>query len=484
MTILVRNEPLDPRLQFVLFIKPLNDNHPLITHPNVTTLARVRPDAVNLDKPTGFPNYTVNNLVYYSAQNAINVGKRWADWFQYQGLLKGLGSAHGGLYGGGVFAQNWGTTESNWSPKSLMSNPADRVGGFDLGYHTNSTLRNQGTLPDGSLTLADFIKLAFQTMKTECDNKNLCYPLYICWDLEQLVSSAGQVGTQNSGGPGSAPWLANLASPKFSTETVYEEWDGSNWVGKTFANAYAAAGFPAHNPNVYWFQGINQNWCSRMQPFYEMMNDHALSKALYEPAKEVFPNLICGNYSVKFGLSSAQNNQTWSYQDNWWRYPRSNFTKNRYFKGDYSSPVCYCPNISTGQSSRYSPQFNVAYPAPEFTGHIFGTTNRDIYRNFITQIVRAVSTNDNPLQVMPWIEPPLEGAAGELYPIHLADKSDILHIMQQHYLLGVKAWNVFNPSHGYSNIGQARSDLFLETINDFKKWMQSQTKTARVRLTS
>lgn len=85
---------------------------------------------------------------------------------------------------------------------------------------------------------------------------------------------------------------------------------------------------------------------------------------------------------------------------------------------------------------------------------------------------------------MPWIEPPLEGAAGELYPIHVPDQSDILYVMQQHYLLGVKAWNVFNPSHGAAGIGQARTDIFLETINEFKEWMQSQTKTARVRITS
>lgn len=483
MTILVRTEPLDPKLQLVLFIKPLNDNHPINIHPNVTILARVRPDAVNLDKPTGFQNYPVNNLVYYSNQNAINLGKRWADWFQFQGLIKGLGSAYNGLYGGGVFAQNWGTTTGNWSPKALMFNPADRVSGFDLGFHANSTLRNQGTLPDGSLTLGDFIKVAFQTMKTECDNRNLCYPLYICWDWEQQRSAAGLVGTQSSGA-GSAPWLATMASSKFSTEIVYEEWDGATWTGKTMANAWEAAGFPSHDPNVYWFQGNNRNWCSRMQPFYEMMNDHALSKALYEPAKEVFPNMICGNYAVNFGLSSTQSNQTWSYQDNWWRYPKSDFPKNRYFKGDYSSPVCYCPNLTSNLSTRYNPQYNVAYPAPEFSGHIFGTTNRDVYRNYITQIVRATTANDNPVQTIPWIEPPLEGAAGELYPIHIADKSDILYIMQQHYLLGVKAWNVFNPSHRDATIGQARTDLFLETINDFKEWMQSQTKTARVRITS
>jgi hypothetical protein len=219
-----------------------------------------------------------------------------------------------------------------------------------------------------------------------------------------------------------------------------------------------------------------------MQPFYEMMNDHALSKALYEPAKEVFPNIICGNYGVSFGLSSTQSNQMWSNQNNWWRYPKSDFSKNRYFKGDYSSPICYCPDLTSNDPSKYSSAYNVSYPAPEFSGHIFGATNKDVYRNYTTQIVRAASANDNPIQVMPWIESPLEGTAKELYPIYIADKNDILYIMQQHYSLGVKAWNVFNPSHGNASTSQSRCDLFVETINDFKKWMQSQTKTARIRI--
>lgn len=532
-TVYTRNTSLDQKIQFILWTNPAHANHPVTTHPNVTVMARTMRDTINTDKPPGFPNYT-NNSTYYSSQNAINIGKRLADWFEYQGLTKGKGEKYyNGLYGGGIFVQNWG--DINWSPKGLMKNPNDQVSGYNVGFHANAILRNQGTLPDGSLTLADFISLVFQTMKSECDNRNLCYPLYLAWDMEDVIEGAGLVGTQDSPGsnlanqgnnslpnqinslqvqfsqgslsqnpnyqsplppidsdlgnqiPGSAPWLACIASPKYSTEIVYEEWDGSSWIGKTMADAYAAAGFPQHNPSSYWFSGtINQNWLNKMKPYFLRMIDHAFSKALYEPAKEVFPNIICGNYGVLHGISSTQNEQYWEIQNNWNRIPSVNFNKNRYLKADYQSPYCYAPNMQLNLSSRYNPAYNVSYPAPEGFGHIFGPTKREVYRNYATQLVRHCIVGDNPIPCIPWVEPPGEGATRNVFAdTYIPDSSDILYVLQQHYLAGVRTWIMFNPSHGDSSPeGLTKLDDFLKTINEFNKWIASQTKTARIRMIS
>lgn len=477
-TIYTRSIPIDPKLQVILFNKPGNENHPLITHPNVTILAKVRADFINSDKPPEFPTYETSSI-YYSAINAIALGKRWADWFEYQGLIKGKGQTPDGLYGGAIHAQNFGSTTGGLSPKSLMFNPADQVGGYSVGYHANAILRNQGTLVDGSLTLADFIKQAFTTMKSECDSRNLCYPMYLIGNNEQTISAANMIGIPNS-----SPFLAAQASPKYTTEIVYEEWDGSIWVGKTMANAYTEAGSPLHSTSIYWYQGINREWCCRMQNLYRRINDHALSKVLYEPAKEVFSNIICGNNGIVHPISNEQINQYWDIQDNWFRTPFVNYEKNRYLKADYQSPICYSPNMTVSDPSKYNPAYNLSYPAPTFSGHIFGPTKQEIYKNYIIQLTKSCITY-NPLECIPWIEPPLEGIGNGIYELYIANEEDISYIMQQQYILGVRTWNIFNPSHGNTgSLGQARCDLFLNTLNNFLIWIRSQNKVARIRMVS
>jgi hypothetical protein len=486
MTIHLRDTPLDPKAQFLLWSKPeagsYLDSHELITHPNVSIIARTRAELVNSDKPPGAPNYTIHSTLYSEA-NAINVGKRFADWFEYQGLYKGMGQAFDGLYGGAVYMQNWGS--GRWSPLSLMMDPNDKVSGYAVGYHANAIADSVDTPTNTPLSLKTFITKVFQTMKTECDNRNLCYPMSLAWDLEEFVWPTTIIGLQNGGAAGSAPWLAAIASAKYNTETVYEEWDGTAWVGKTLQDAYLAAGSPVHDPSVWWFQGINRNFVCKMYPYFVRINDHALHNALYLPAKQSFPNILCGNYGIKSCLSQTQSNQFWEIQNNWLRFPKQLFSPGKYFRGDYSSPTCYSPNMITGFSTRYNPSYNVSYPAPEFSGHIFGNTKRDVYRNYIIQIIRA-SITDNSIPCIPWIESPFEGAASSDFPeTHVPDETDILYILQQSYSLGCRTWNVFNPSHSGSGASiQTRIDTFMSTINSFNEWVQSTNKTMRVRSVS
>jgi len=480
-TIYTRSQSLDSKVQVILSTKPGNENHPLITHPNVTILSKVRVDSINADKPPGFDIYDINS-VYYAIDNAASLGQRWADWFQYQGLTKGKGQSFGGLYGGAVYAPNFGTTVNGVSPKSIMFNPLDQASGYSVGFHANSILRNQGTLGDGSLTLGDFMKQAFLSMKQTCDNRNLCYPMYIMSSWDQKINASGMIGS-----PSSAPFIAAQSSSKFGTEIVYEEWNGSNWIGKTMADAFSEAGSPPSNSSISWFQGINRQWCCLMQNYYRRINDHALNKVLYEPAKEVFPNIICGNYGIVNPISNEQINQYWDIQENWWRTPFTPYSQNRYLRADYQSPICYSPDMTSGASLRlrYNPASNVDYPAPTFSGHIFGPTKIEVYRNYITQITRSCVSSSNPLDCIPWIEAPYEGTGNGIYEIHVADEEDILYIMQQQYLLGVRTWNVLNTSHGDSGtLGKTRCDIFLNTLNAFLSWVKTQNKIARVRLVS
>jgi hypothetical protein len=475
-----RDQALDNKAQYILFVKPGIESHPIITHPNVTILARCRAEMVNYDKPPGYPNYTIDSN-RYSGNNAVNIGKRWADWFEYQGLYKGMGQHLGGLYGGAIYCQNWGTL--TYSPSGLMKHPSDAASGHFVGYHSNGT--DTGG-PYSSLsdirTLQDFVLLAFQTMKTECDNRNLCYPMYLGWDWENGVYPFDLVGIQPSG-PGSGPWLAAVADSRYSTEEVYEEWDGQTWISKTLEDAFLEAGSPAHDPSVYAFQGINRTFVCKMTPYYMRILDHALNISLYEPARSVFPEIICGNYNIWHPLSSVQNEQMWEAQNSWMRMPKATYQPGRYLRADYSGPVCYSPNMLTGNPARYNPAYNVSYPAPEFSGHIFGTTKRDVYRNYNLQTIRANTVGGTFLPAMPWIEPPYEGAANSDYPeTHTPDETDILYLLKESYLLGCRGWHVFNPSHsGTDSTTQTRLDYLLSTIEDANTYIRSINKNFRVR---
>jgi hypothetical protein len=483
MSLYTRSYPLDTKIQFILTEPITIDDHSLITDPNVTIMAKVHLINYNSTKPPDYSNYTVYPETY-AVGNAQNIGKRLADWFEYQGLIKGSGQAYGGLYGGSICIDGFG--ESLYNSSSIFYTEQDLVGEFVAGFHAQSSSRAEEILvsnPFDPLSLGDFINVALAQMKEECDNRNLCYPLYFSNNFKEIISGTNQIGLNTSNGASYKGFLDGLASERSSSETIFEEWNGSTWSGLTLQDAYDLAGSPTYNSSEFWNKEPNRTWIIKMQPFYNRINDHALYKVIYEPAKEIFPNILCGNCNISHGISSTQTSQTWDAYLNWLRYPYLTLTDNRFLRADYNSPSCYCPNMDFKVPFSYHPIQNVESPAPEGLGHIFGLTKSDIYRNYAIQKV-ASSLTSKPLPSIPWIEAPNESIS-IFEEIYVPTTDDILYVLQQQYLLGVRTWHVSNPTFvGKNTTSINQCNNFATMIDAFRTWINSQPRTCRKRFLS
>jgi len=499
-----RDQSLDIKAQFFLMRNPSDATHPLHTHRNVTVIAKVRIGEFSnydVNVPPGYESsqYTVDadidDLARYTPNNATAMGKRFADWFEYQGLVRGKGLAYGGLYAGAVEFQNFGNGLR--TTKNLMLSGDV---GYIIGFHSQQIQRNSGLVDtEGELTLGDFTKAALQAMKTECDNRNLCYPLYIIGDLEEVPSIShplNMIGRaegdcqRTSHGELNCPvgplqtYGDIYGTSSFDTEIAYSQWNGSGWTDISFRQALTEYGLPTDptksnvldsgdtgvDSSQYWFLGRNQAWTRKSTLVFKRMTDHGLYKTIYEPAKEVFPHIQGGNFDIVSCIDSA--NPFYEFKNNWWTFPYETRTRNRYLMGDFSVPVCYSPDMS---ENRYAPG----------QSNPLGSTARDVYRNYIVAAARACISGDNPTACIPYIEPPYENVVQSevpnAYPIHYADESDILYILQEHYKLGVRSWAVFNPSHsGAVPAVKGRMDALLKVINDFLAWIQTRDRKQRI----
>ena len=116
------------------------------------------------------------------------------------------------------------------------------------------------------------------------------------------------------------------------------------------------------------------------------------------------------------------------------------------------SPQDYAP---AAQVSDRNYMANLPSIQPYYTKHSFGDgvagpdARRKIYRDINVQRVRACAANKNPIPTVPYVEPPFANSAlGDFGAanVHNPDESDILYILQQHYLMGVRQWFLFNPN--------------------------------------
>lgn len=524
-TVLNRATPLANEIDFYMFCKVRGPAHAIMTDPNVTTQARVRIDTVNLDKPDNtYSDYDVvaGKYLYdknwYCKGNAINVGKRMADWQEYQGLYVGKGvdipNAVAGTrtrsYGGSIFIQNWATGQ--YSGKALFKDPRDAVthngNQHFIGFHANACERStpqqlQSYSLTQSISIADFTTVALQALKDECDRRNLCYPAYLAWDWEDVVGVGGMIGYGNSyerpGNPQQriSVWELVQNDPRYSTEIVCEEFFRGRWLPRTMRDIYREAGSPAQitlegTTPRYWFQGVNREFSKKMWVYCWRMWDHALNETLYRPARRIFPHVNCGNYHVVFPISNKYEDHYPDLRDNFLRLPSdtSNFVRKRYLRADYQCPVCYSANMSAinrFSPTDYAPAASVSDPrnAAYYTKHSFGdgtnTPNgrRKIYRDMCVQLVKACVAGGNPIEVIPYIEPPFANTSASDFGAgntHNPDESDILYVLQQHYLLGVRHWMLFNPNFmiGVTD-AQAKdaADRFLIVLNQFKAWVAS-----------
>lgn len=558
----VRNQALDGEIQFCLWSHPKFEagNKPLsltnlTNHPNVTTVANACIGNLNSNQGpcyfSGYNSYSLaNSNNFYCKEYATDTGKRWADQFELNGLFydendktKQFGE-NASRYAGGIFAQNWGSHIGHSSVHHmLMADKDDLVWykdaatggqiGFPAGFHKNSC-KKIGNIAeieklsnDTTLSLADFILWAAHTMKKECDARKLCYPKMLTWDWEGHVGTYFSADSNNNQGAligaegvrsnSPAFTLGNafdlvMEDPRFATEVVYEDWDGKQWIGKTLFDAYTEAGFNKLKNKgytagdkarkIYWFQDINREFCRAMEPYFQRINDHALNAALYEPMKQVFPDIITGNYNIYHGISKAAKNQHFEVRNIWARTPKNDWNNKKYLHADYQCPVCYSVDMSqykytvnTFQEASVIDASSVGH-IYYWNAHCLGKTSQEIYNNCMIQYVRnctassATNEKGNVTACIPWIEPPHEKVGGsEGVGVHDASYNDILTILKAHYNLGVRRWLVFNPysTQDYYGVNgspgitpQERVKEFTQLIEEFVAWTKVQKQAAAI----
>jgi hypothetical protein len=445
------------------FAPPPSVTSPLANDPNIACIANAAFDCPQCGAPPGWPqrgtvNTTTSSPVgYYTAANAAVVAATIADHMDYLGYRRGLGSAFNGTYGGGISIQNFGHANGNHGGRSIHYDPRDFTGGIAGPFFANAILRNQGTLADGGLTLGDYAKALFVALKAELDARNLCYPAYLTQDMEALMDFGAQPGGW---------WFSARVDPRYTTETLYREWNGSTWTNKTLQDAWIAAGSPDSSNSQFFFQGINQAFTQKMAPYLWRMMDYALSKVLYEPAREVFPNILCGNYEYSMSTTSSQTSQFWEYQNIWYRWPVSDFPIKRYLEADFQIPVCYGPVIQPG---RYWTDNYLPPPVPDGSGaHIFGSTQQAIHTNWCIQRATTCSVRNAQLN-FPYLDEPLG--------LSTTNTEDALFdILKGQYNAGIRKWHWFNQS------GASTQQPILNVVNRFRTWVTTQTRTPRVRL--
>ena len=521
----------------------------LCQHPNITVIANAQLGNINaISSPSyfnGYDNYTITGEQnWYCKEAATSVGKRWADSFEMQGLTydpknkKNRFGENGSRFAGGIFAQDWGCHVSpSVIQNYIMKNPDDLLWytdpatngkiGIPAGWHKNackklSTITQLQKLEDkATLSLGDFIMWAAFTMKQECDARNLCYPKYLAWDYEGGAGVYFAADSNNNSGSiigfdgvkskNPAFSVSNafdliMQDPRFKTEVVYDEWDGRRWVGKTLHDAYTECGYGAENKGytagtkekpIYWFQDINRDFVRKMESYYHRINDHAMHSVLYAPMKKIFRNIICGNYNFRHELSSAITNQSYETRNLFARVPFKDFALKKYLRADYQSPVCYSVDMAKGKytADTFQPADVIEKAAPNgfyyYNAHALGKTPQEIYRNCMVQYVRACTAvckervTGNPINVIPWIEPPHEKTGGDLgITVYEATEDDILFILKEHWKLGVRTWLVFNALANYdlwsrntTNPGDdpsVRVKKFIKVVDDFVAWTKTQ----------
>lgn len=388
----------------------------------------------------------------------------------------------------------------NVSWNSYISNPA-YLGRNDTGGPDDlwNLVANRPRWPIGSvakfLRPRSWIKSVMEQLKIECDRRNLCYPLYVMFDVEkpQIRDDVKLVGrhaaTPNSYGGvwNSDKWRSLTGSDKYATETVYQAWNGTEWVDKTWKDAYEEAGSPAYdNTQLYNGSQNNIDFHRKIAPYLQAIQDYGMYKFAYEPTKEVFPHALCGNYDTKFPMSPSKRlreiNQTW------YTYPVMDFTSNRIFRGDVAAPILYSAPINGSDTYDYNAANNQsgvtfadAYPS---TKHPFGTDPQTIYRNYNFHVVEACVAGNNPIECVPWLESPLQNSLDNVFSSksQTGQYDDILEIMKQAHSNGVRNFQYFNALKTPTNLEYGTpstidSNMFANTyklVTDFSSWLDTE----------
>jgi hypothetical protein len=356
---------------------------PLFTHPNFIPHGSSRGQGANAP---GVP--VVDDPVTYlpSTDTAI-IAKRVADFIEFAGLKRGVGSVGDGAYEGYVEVHDVGlgdvaTVNQTGQPDTHHlrgyrgpdivtpdgQSPFKTWGSFvplelsplDLVEPDGSRESNRPWETwfnfHGKRLLKDYMDGFWIALKRELDERDLCYPRVLWWDMEDWARGSQFVRADS--GVSHGTFTLQLGDARYSSEplmggatlsTLEEIWTATK-------PSTPAAGYD-DDKNIG--DAENEEFYRWMLGWSVAITQQAVWEAMMEKAKDVFPETVWSNYD-RFAADNPQ-----------FPYPGGNARElfntppaaQAFIHGDYSSPKLYTGALEgmVNGSTRLMPELGVTY---------------------------------------------------------------------------------------------------------------------------
>lgn len=437
--------PISPNSpHFFCWDSPTGIMSPMWKHDLIRPIARTFITSPYSFSPPGYPTGFLSTISQYPlptgqlAEYARGAAEFIFQHMHKQGAMSGLGRYDNGASEGGFFIQNWGsyTGVIGHDVCSLVGHPADRITNFTYPVRNVSGLSPTvignrlsfgaitGTVNDYSFFMASgiaecklYTEFLADALKAKLDASGMCYPKYAFWDVEEYLDAriihsynAGQVGNYRN---------AQL-DPRYATETIYYDRIGATGLSPVTFSGWFTSITGILNTTADILHISNSGACLAVVTAANRSLEYGLQKAVYEPLKLRFPNILCGNYGV---AQTKLDNPIIIYASQYWLRQH-----NPFILGDYSSHELYSVD-STSQS-----YFNTYYTNPGETPEEF--TIRVSSGTISSMILGATTGNKT---VVPWTALPGVGNSIGTSGIH----------QQIHYLCtqnDINTFILFNPT--------------------------------------
>jgi len=346
-------------------------------HYNVVLPARAFLGNINAALTSGYQVSSLPSGFSTTTNTPSGAASRVADWQEYFGYYKGYNTFYNDNYWGFLILQNWGNSGTWSTGYSLMHHPSDAIGGF---LNTPFTAAGRQFWSAWTLEFASGLKRELDT-RSGIYYETLAYPELVDIDYEDGIDSILT-------GSGVGWWISVTGDPRFNTETIGRVTISGQFVDRTMSGLYSdylARGGSPPNLTQSVFHASNSGFMSFFTYLGNLSRDYAMTKALYEPLKQFFPRMNCGNYQQTaqiggnvvydgFNLASAFSMSTGNVKVS---------------DMDHQAPNLYGPQLTGGRWD-------------DNAG--FGTGNSQIWRTFNTRLLDAC-VSGNRLPVIPWTQP-------------------------------------------------------------------------------
>ena len=393
--------------------------HPLFANKSVLPMVRghvQKPDTAYNNPPIP----TVDGDYGYTAEGSTaGVGVMLANWVEYYDyLFRTVYNREFQDYA--VCLQGWGSPYPDGTTGTAYGGILTKD--YDDRVESNSVTQGVHTpfSATGIAKCLTFSQTLFTDFNNELTARGLSSPGYLHMDMEHGLWNPDQALTSGVSGPG---WLIpTLNDNRVTTEyisgasTFQSFWNtkstinGSDFFYEPLEDMYKVSNFNLH----IWLWGVAID-----------AGDYAMDQACYQPAKAIFPDILCGNYGMFAASATAYNQRTKLWNR---RFAPTDI------RADFHSPNIY-PLKNNGIDTQYSQYSSWLY--------WYGIKDEGLTHEHLIDINRAYMFNqvDNVFgnssvtggNMVPWLNPPgntiiYDAIDGESYTI---SRDDILDVVKR-----------------------------------------------------